>query len=177
MYDKNGNILTESGSAILKEEMLQLKKEIFGTKETIVKLIKNMSETKILDIYKAIILEERKEETLDILFSEENSSDETVSLVSENKNENIKFAGVARVGMSLTPIVDAIESTTIMCIRIGIVSLVLGIIIIFFMTRKLLTPIKVLTKSVKAISSGNLEQYVEVNSEDELENLQKHLTR
>jgi signal transduction histidine kinase len=63
---------------------------------------------------------------------------------------------------------DVSDSASRLIIRLAVIGVGMAVLLILFMSRAILKPLQALTRSLNAVSQGDLDQVVHVNSKDEL---------
>ena len=76
--------------------------------------------------------------------------------------------GTVRVGFPLDDMQMAIRRTKVMLIGIGSIALLGGFIVAFLFSRRIGRPIQSLVKSVEAISNGDYNHAIKINTRDEI---------
>lgn len=81
---------------------------------------------------------------------------------------NNDVLGVARVALPITSVADSVSRITRIIIIATAVIAVLSVIAAYFIARRTTQPIRKLTKAVKGISTGQIEQKIAVTTNDEI---------
>ena len=135
----------------------------------------------ILDISVPILNEFRKKqkkESFDSMLEED--SDELFSataLTDADSGFELRKNGVARVGLSLTPLKDSIAATKKKMIYISLGMIMLMLLILTSVFKFITKPILTLVDAAKMISTGNYKHKVRITSNDEVGVLAKSFNR
>jgi len=90
----------------------------------------------------------------------------------ESKSVNIisggNDLGVVKVGFSLVDLNDEMRSNLYRNLNLALIFIVLGIIVSFIISQRILTPLGKLTKAMHKISLGDLRQELDLQSRDEI---------
>ena len=82
--------------------------------------------------------------------------------------DNGKVMGIARAALPVTSVEDSVSHITRIIIIATAVIAVLAVIAAYFIARRITQPVRKLTKAVKGISTGHLEQKIAVTTNDEI---------
>ena len=81
---------------------------------------------------------------------------------------NSVILGIARVALPLTSVAKSVSQITGIISLATVVITVLAVIAVYFIAKRTTRPIRELTKAVKGISAGQLEQKISVTTQDEV---------
>lgn len=169
IYDRNGEILAESGilDPEVKDYLLYTKPIGFDILLYDKKLMKkNSFETKkigkIFEVLFPMV-------TYDIL-----RANIGASLANDYMKENDdsgEIIGIVRVGVSLERVSKEVDKITKSALALTVIVIIASILLSFFLIKVLLNPIKELALGTKKIAEGNLSYRVPLTSSDELSDL------
>lgn len=81
--------------------------------------------------------------------------------------------GTVRVGFSLVKINDEIRGNLLLNLRLGIIFTLVAMILAYFISYRIVTPLKRLTSAMLRISQGHFDEQLTIRSNDELGDLAK----
>ena len=86
-------------------------------------------------------------------------------------NDNGKILGIARVALPITSVEKSVSQVTRIIILATVVIAILAVAAAYFIARRTTQPIRKLTKAVKGITAGQIEQKIIVTTKDEIAEL------
>jgi len=92
------------------------------------------------------------------------------SVIKNSKNEGV---GLVVIDISQKRILEFKEKFTLVALSTSLIVFILVLIISLFLARYFTKPLELLSKAVETLAAGNLECYVEINTQDEFGKLAK----
>ncbi len=77
--------------------------------------------------------------------------------------------GTVRVALSLTPMVEQIRASQVVIAGVGMLALIAGVLVAYWLARKITRPLADLTQATVRAARGDLEQTLDVSTRDEVE--------